>query len=198
MIVEAHELTILRWIHERRRTKVEPTLLEGHERGRRKEPILRAAKHLLQHAAFHSVQTENDLPCIQIQQTAQHRATLPYVQIVRHRAGIVPDQLPAAVERYRVRVVPNAVALVAQEVRVFGGPADLHHSGSDDEHLVVPAAGIDLEGTPDAFEGVRIATRLQTVRGDFEVLADVPGVEHDVHVVDVRHFVRVLTAVDED
>lgn len=198
MIVEAHKLAILRRERKRRRAKVEPTLLERHERSGRKEAILRTSKDLLEHAPFHAVQRKDHLPRVQIQQTPQHRTALPDVQIVWHRAGVVPNQLPAPVERYRVRVVPNAVPFVAQKVRVLGRPTDLHDAGCDDEHLVVPAALVHLERTPDALERVRVAARFQPVGGNLQVLADVPGVEHHAHVAHVRHLVRVLAALDED
>lgn len=191
MIVKALEGAIFGRIDKRRGAKVEPALLEGHERGRRKEPIDRVARleQLLQHLALHPVQAEDDFARVQIEQTAEHRTARPHVQVVLHRFRLVPDQLPAAVERDRVRVVPDAVALVAEEVGILGRPADLHHARCHDQHLVVPAARIHLVRAPDALERVRVAAGRQPVGRDFQVLADVARVEHHVHVADVRHLV---------
>jgi hypothetical protein len=37
-----------------------------------------------------------------------------------------------------VLVVPDAVAVVVEELAVLGGPTDLHDAASHNQHLVVP------------------------------------------------------------
>lgn len=148
--------------------------------------------------ALHPVDAEHHLARVQVQQTAEHGAARPGGQIVRRRLCVVPDQPAAAVEGQREFVVADAVALVAEERRVLGGPADLHDAGRHDQHLVVPAAGGHLERAAHTLERVRVAARLQAVRRDLQVLGHVFGVQHDVHVGHVHRFVRVLACVQRD
>ena len=59
----------------------------------------------------------------------------------------------------------NDLAYVVEELAVLGGPADLHHTGGDDRHLVVPDARVHAERTAHALEGRRVAPCLQGAGG---------------------------------
>ena len=59
-------------------------------------------------------------------------------------AGVVPDELPAAVEGDRVRVVADAVAVVVQELGLLRRPPHLHDPLRHHLQLVVPHAGVHL------------------------------------------------------
>ena len=59
-------------------------------------------------------------------------------------AGVVPDELPAAVEGDRVRVVADAVAVVVQELGLLRRPPHLHDPLRHHLQLVVPHAGVNL------------------------------------------------------
>lgn len=87
---------------------------------------------------------------------------------------------------------------MVQEMAVLGGPADLHDARRDDDRLVVPAAVVDLESSPDALESVGVAARLQAVAGYLQVLADVTAVQDHVDVGHVNLLVRQLAAFDDD
>ena len=59
-------------------------------------------------------------------------------------------------------------AYVVEELAVLGGPADLHHPGGDDRHLVVPHARVHAERTAHALKGRRVAPRLHGGGGEEE------------------------------
>lgn len=50
---------------------------------------------------------------------------------------------------------------MVEELAVLGGPSDLHHSGRDDRHLIVPDARVHAERTTHALKGGGVASRLE-------------------------------------
>ena len=72
---------------------------------------------------------------------------------------------------------------------MFGCPADLHDSWSDDQGFVVPDAMIGLKSAANTFKGRSIATRFQSVGRDFQIFTDVLTVQHDVDGIGIRRFV---------
>ena len=79
---------------------------------------------------------------------------------------------------------------MVEEFAVFCGEADLHDTGCDDEHFVVPHARVDLERAANALERRHVTARLQTIGRDLEVLTDIVAVEHDVDATRVDRRVR--------
>ena len=106
-----------------------------------------------------------------------------YIYWLAH--GVVPHQLPAAVEGNRGLVVADAKPVlkgadslvqeklrflwkwethVVEELAVLGCPADLHDAGRADPHLPVPRAGVHGEGAADALERGRVAAGLKRTK----------------------------------
>lgn len=59
---------------------------------------------------------------------------------------------------------------VTKEIRIFGRPADLHNARCNNQYFVVPATRIHLIRASHTLEQVCIASRLQAVRRNFQIL----------------------------
>ena len=60
-----------------------------------------------------------------------------------------------------VLVASGGATNVVEELAVLGGKTDLHDARSDDEHLVIPDARVDLERASNALERRYVTTRLR-------------------------------------
>jgi len=138
-----------------------------------------------------SVERENDLLRFDIQKAAENVARLPLLLSGNQWSalGFVPDQVTASIVSQGILIVTNSVSFIVEELAVFGCPADLHDSWSDDQGFVVPDAMIGLKSAANTFKGRSIATRFQSVGRDFQIFTDVLTVQHDVDGIGIRRFV---------
>lgn len=115
---------------------------------------------------------------------------------MRHTLRIVPDQTTAPVKGDRIDIVADPVALLAQEPRSLRGPPNLHDTRRNDQRLVIPPTLVHLTRASDTFEGVFIASRLQSICTDLQILAHVAHIQHGVDVTRLHRFVRVFSSFD--
>lgn len=81
-------------------SKVKATLLKAHEAGCRKESVAQVVENVFQHdASFNTIQTEDDLLCIKVDEAPCRVSMFPHRQIDWHRFCSVPHELAASVER---------------------------------------------------------------------------------------------------
>ena len=56
-----------------------------------------------------------------------------------------------------------------QKFGIFGSPAYLHDTACNEEDLVIPAPGVDREGTAHRLEAAGVTSGLQAVGSNLEV-----------------------------